>query len=340
MTALDAADVQKAGFAADQGTAREHGLWQRQQAAGGDGARTVGQPFGGDLALGVFQVPADVRVGLPALEFFKRAQVGVAVVQPGDKAHGDLVAGHVVQERAAVGAVVHWPASGVHHQAGFVAGRFDFPELLDADAVALRVAAFVEFEFGNHLLAQMAARTFGKDSVFAEQFHANLEVGAGLTAFLDAHVAGGHPLDGTVVVVEHFGSGKTGEDFHAQAFGLACQPARQRPQADDVVAVVLAALGQQHVGGAVAAGLGQEQHGLIGHWLLQRRAGGFPVGQQFGQRPRVKNGPREDVGTGLGAFFQHHHRDFFAFFGGELLEPNGGRQAGGAATDDDHVVFH
>jgi hypothetical protein len=71
-------------------------------------------------------------------------------------------------------------------------------------------------------------RAFGKDGVLAVQLHAELEVVGGLAVLADAHVAGGHALDGAVVVVEHFGGGKAREDFHAQGFGLLGQPLGDR----------------------------------------------------------------------------------------------------------------
>jgi hypothetical protein len=72
-------------------------------------------------------------------------------------------------------------------------------------------------------------------------------------------VAGGHALDRAVVVVQHLGGGEAGEDLHAQRFGLLAQPLGDGTQADDVVAVVVEAVGQQEVGRAGGAGLAQEQ---------------------------------------------------------------------------------
>ena len=95
-------------------------------------------------------------MGFPALEFFKRAQVRVLIVQACDEAQGDLVVFHVVQERAAVGLVIHRPTGSVDDQAGLVARRVHFPQFLDTDAVALRVTSRVELEFLDELLAQVA----------------------------------------------------------------------------------------------------------------------------------------------------------------------------------------
>ena len=245
MAALDTAHVQVTGFATHQRTAREYGLGQRHQAAGCDRAGSVGQTLGRPQALVLaLEIPADIGVGFPALELFEGAQVGVAVVQPGDEAQGDFVVVRVVQKRAAVGAVVHRPTGGVQHEAGLVALGVDLPQLLDADAIGLRVLARVKLEFGDQLFAQVAARAFGEYGVFAVQLHTDLEVLARLAVLAQAHVAGGHALDRTVVVVQHLGGRKTGEDLHAQALGLLRQPTRERAQADDVVAMVLQAARQ------------------------------------------------------------------------------------------------
>jgi hypothetical protein len=186
----------------------------------------------------------------------------------------------------------------------------------------------------------VAACAFGEHGVFAVQFHAQLEVFGRFAVFAHTHVAGGHAFDGTVVVVEHFRGGEAREDFHAEVFRLLGQPAREVAQADDVVAVVLRAFGQEDARGACGAGLGQEAPGVVDHGLVERGAQFFPVGKEFGQGLGVHDGARQDVRAGLAAFFQHHHRDVLAFFGGQLFQANCSGQAARAAADHDHVVFH
>ncbi len=279
-------------------------------------------------------------MGLPALEFLERAQVGVGIVQSGDEAQRDLVVLGVVEEGAAVGVGIHRPAGGVHHEAGLVHLGIDFPQLLHADAVGLRVAALVELVTGDDLLAQVPACAFGEQGVLGVQFHAQLEVARGLAVLAHAHVAGGHALDGAVLVVEHFGGREAREDLHAQLLRLRGQPAHHVAEADDVVAVVLEAARQQEVGGAPGRLLAQEDHGVFRHRLLQGRAALLPVGDEFGERARVHDGTRKDVRAGLGALLEHHHRHVLPVRGGHLLEPDGRREPGRAAADHDHVVFH
>ena len=111
MAALDAARVEIARFAADEGAAGEHRLRQAEDAAGGDRARAVAE------ALAALERLPDLRVRLPALELLERAQLGVGVVEADDEAELDLVVVEVIEERAAVGVRVERPAGGVERQA-------------------------------------------------------------------------------------------------------------------------------------------------------------------------------------------------------------------------------
>ena len=83
----------------------------------------------------------------------------------------------------------------MHHQAGLGLGRVHFPQLFDANGVGLRVFAGVELVLGNQLLAQVAARAFGKHGVLGMQFHAQLKAVRRLAVLANAQVAGGHALD-------------------------------------------------------------------------------------------------------------------------------------------------
>ena len=207
----------------------------------------------------------------------------------------------MIEEAAAEGLVLHRPAGGVHDQAraGLV-GR-DLPELLDADRVGLLIAALGEPELAQQLLAQVAAGSLGKDRVLAMKLHAKLEVVARLAILLDAHVAGRDALHAALLVVDHLGGGKAGEDLNAQAFGLLSQPLDDVGQADHIAAVVVEIARHQPVGRARAAGLAQEQDVVAADRLVQRCAHLLPVRQQLGNRARVHHGAGEDVRTGLRA---------------------------------------
>ena len=105
-------------------------------------------------------------VCFPALHFFKRAHIGVCVIESQHKAQCDFVVFKVVQKSATKAVVRDGPPRGVNHQAGHGQGGVDFPQFFDADGKGLRVFALVELETLNDLLAQMATRSFGKDGVF------------------------------------------------------------------------------------------------------------------------------------------------------------------------------
>lgn len=334
VAALDPRGIEVAGLAADQRAAREHGPGQRQDAAGGDGTRAIGD------ALAALQVPADRRMGLEALELLERTQPRVAVVQPDDEADGDLAAFGVVQERAAVGVAVQRPAGGMHHQPRLVPGRVDLPQLLDADAVGLRVLALIQLVAFDQLAAEVAARALGEDGVLGVQLHAALEIRARGAILVDAHVAGGHAHHRAVVVVQHLGGGEAREDRHLQRLGLLRQPAGHFAEADDEVALVVEAAGQQDIRGAPGAGFAQEQEFVAGDGLLQWRAALGPVREQFAERAWVHDRAGQDVRTRLGAFLQHAHRQLLPLLHGQLAQADGGGQPGRAGADDHHVELH
>ncbi|VAY89696.1 conserved hypothetical protein [mine drainage metagenome] len=334
MAALDARGIEKTRLAAHHAAAREHELGQGQNAARGERARAIAQ------ALAAFENGADGGMGFEALEFLERAEPGVAVVQSHHQAHRHLVVGQVVEERAAIGLAVQRPAGGVQHPARLgLLGR-DFPQFLDADGVTLRVASCVELVAGDELAPELAARAFGEHRVPGAQLHAELEMVGGSAVLAQAQVAGGHAAHPAGVVIQHLGSGETGEDFHPQRLGLLRHPAHHVAQADDVVAVVLETVGQDQGRRRPGCGFAQEPERVFGHRLVQRRAVGLPVGQQFGERSRVHDGARQDVRTRLGTLLQHADRNLLPLLGRKLLEPNGGRQSSRATAHHHHVVIH
>ena len=91
----------------------------------------------------------------------------------------------------------------------------------------------------------MAAGAFRKQGVLAQKLHAALKICSGLAITAHAHVAGGDTAHMAIVVVEHFGRSESGEDLHAQLFGLLSKPACEVRQAHHIVAVVVKT-GRQH----------------------------------------------------------------------------------------------
>jgi hypothetical protein len=224
----------------------------------------------------------------------------------------------------------------VHHQARLRLRGRHFPQFLDADRVALRVAAFVESVARDQLLAQVAARAFGEHGVLRGQLHAELEAVVRLAVLADAQVAGGHSAHRAALVVEDLGGGEAGKDLDAQRLGHAAQPLHQRAERDDVVPLVVEAPGHHRIGHPARMRGAEEQHVVAGDGLVQRCALRLPVGDQLGDRARVHHRAREDVRSRLAALLEHHDRDRRV----ELLQPDGRGQPRGAGADDHHVVLH
>src|SRR2546426_8356376 len=265
VAALDARGVEESGFVAEQRAARENQFRQRLQAAGRDRARAVAD------ALPALQKLPDRLVGLEALEFLVGRQVWVRIAEADDEADRDVAVLHVVQEGPAVSAGVERPAGAVKHETGRVALGFHLPQLLQPDAVDLRIALSLQGVLPEQLPAQMPARALGEEGVFRVQLHPGL-VGPGLlAAAADAELAGGDALY-ALAFVEDFSRGKAGKDFNAQALGLPAEPARQVAEADDVVAVILEAGGQQEIRRPEGPRFGKEEEPVFAHRGVERRA--------------------------------------------------------------------
>ena len=96
----------------------------------------------------------------------------------------------------------------------------DFPQLLDAEAVDLRIDAARSLKRSHQLAPEMAARAFREERVLRVQLHAELEVVGRLAVLSDAHVARRDAFDRAVVVIQHLGGRKAREDLDAERFGL------------------------------------------------------------------------------------------------------------------------
>ena len=143
----------------------------------------------------------------------------------------------MVEEAAAPG-VVERPALGVDDPAGLVLVGIDVPQLLEADAVDLRLALRVEREDPLQFLGEVAARAFGEEGVAAVQLHAGLVIGLVGAVARDPHVAGRDALHRAVVVEQHLRGGEAREDLDAERLGLAGEPAAEIAEAERVGALV------------------------------------------------------------------------------------------------------
>ena len=151
----------------------------------------------------------------------------------------------MVEERSAVGVVGEGPAGGVDDEALLMFLGPDLPQLFQPDAIDLGIDACAQCETLLQPPAEMAAAALGEKRILGVQFHAGL-IGVGrLAVASNAHVPGHHAPDASFCSIEHLRSGKAGEDFDAESFGLLSEPAAHVGEAHHVVAVIAEARRQQ-----------------------------------------------------------------------------------------------
>ena len=145
----------------------------------------------------------------------------------------------MIQPRSAVRVVAERPALRVDHAARAVQCGVDIPQFLDADAVDLRLRVLRQVERADRLLGQEAAHALAQEGVFGVDLEPGRVVGLVRAVARDPHVAGRDALHRSVLVVEHFGRGETGEDLDPQFLGLARQPAAQVGEAAGIRPLVV-----------------------------------------------------------------------------------------------------
>src|SRR5262249_14709810 len=154
----------------------------------------------GDAAAALEAIPS-VGVGLVALNLLVGAEVGVRVGETHDEADRDQTILHVVEKRAAVGIGSERPARRVDDEAGPVLVRVDLPQLLEAEAVDLRVAVRTEPELLHELPAEVAAAAFGEEGVLAQQLDARLVLVGGLAVASDADIPRGDAAHAALFII-------------------------------------------------------------------------------------------------------------------------------------------
>ncbi len=100
-------------------------------------------------------------MSLEALEFIERRQRRVRIIEVHDEADRDQPVVVMIKERAAARRAAERPAERVLDAAGREFRGVDLPDLLEADAEFLGIAAGVELVFGDELLGERAARALG-----------------------------------------------------------------------------------------------------------------------------------------------------------------------------------
>ena len=145
----------------------------------------------------------------------------------------------MIEERAAVGALIQGPSRRVNHKALLVLFRRDLPQFLDANAVGLRFAIGAQAKPIHQLPAELTAAPFGKKCISRVQFDPWGVIRCPAAIARDAHIAGRHAFNTAVRIVEHLGGGETGIDFNAQRFGLFTEPAAKTAKGNNVVSTIV-----------------------------------------------------------------------------------------------------
>ncbi len=334
VAALDARHVDETGRAADQRAAGEGELRHGLEAAFGDGARAIGD------ALAALESVGHGRVMLEALELVEGREVGILVVQVNHETDRHEVLAEVIEEGAAAGRIVERPAHRVLHKALLVLGRIDLPELLEADAELLRLAAFVELELADQFLRQRTAHAFREERVLAAQFHAGGIAVLVAAVLRHAHVAGDDAAHRAVLAVEHFRAREARIDFDAERLRLLREPAADIRKAHDVVAVIVHQRREKEIRNADAAGRAQIDEVIRRYFRIDRGALLAPVGNQRIEADRIDHGAGKDMRADFRAFFDQADRNVEILFRRELAQTDRRGKARRAAADDDDVIFH
>ena len=180
-----------------------------------------------------------------------------------DEADGREAVAEVVDERTAAGVWVERPALAVQHETLLVLLRSELPQLLQADAVLLRVDTIAQVESLHQLLRERSAAALGEQRVFGVQLHSELVFALVRAILGDPHVARGDTAHGALVVVQDFGGRETGIDFHAERFRLLAEPAAHVAEARDVHAMVVHQAGQRPSRNPVRRILRQDQEAVL-----------------------------------------------------------------------------
>ena len=251
-------------------------------------------------------------MGLEALEFFERREIGVFVVEVDHKPDRDLVVGQMIEERAAAGVIGQGPAKAVLHQPFVVVLGRHLPDFLEAKTELGMIARGCEIEPGDGLFAERAPRAFSEQHIFAQHFHARRVIGAMAAVALDAHVAHDDAGDGAIGTNRQISRRKTAVNLDTQRLGLGGQPAADLAQRDDEIAGVVHQ-GRHQLHQPLGQGDGRfrtQQHELIARDRGAERGIGFlaPARQQGIDANRIDHRARDNMGADFRALLEHRDR--------------------------------
>ena len=151
------------------------------------------------------------------------------------------------------------------------------------------------------------------------------------------HVAGRDADDFPLLADEKLGRCESGIDLDAERLGARPEPARDRAERADVIAVVAHQFRHRPIGQFHRGFLGQKIELIGGNLSFERAFGvGAPVRGQAVEPDRIDHRAREDMRADRRTLFHDHNRDI----GVQRFEPDRGGEPRGTRADDHDVVFH
>src|ERR1700737_3398153 len=339
MDSLQALRIEEAGSVAEDHPAVAREGRNRPPAAVGQRLGAIADHFA------AFEKAGHERMPLEFLQHALRVKPWVGIVESDDEAERDDIIFAAVNPSAAVFFCGQRPAYGVDDLARGDAAGGDFPQLLDALAVGLRVAIAIQRKARDELLGERAASSLSEDHDFGLQIVAGFEVRLGLILLVHALVIGadtGYPVTIFVAVEEEFGARESPENRDAGFFHLGPQPLYKPVERDNVVAVI--AQWWRRDGEFESAFLGQEIDGFFGNFGIQRRFL-LESRKKFAHGARIEQCAGKAVLADLAGLFEDVNILLAELRVGvfrfvlidELREPQGAGHASGAAADNDHI---
>src|SRR6202046_1479401 len=219
---------------------------------------------------------------LESLKLVEGRQRRIGVVQVNHKTDDDLIFLDMIEERATTSFGIQRPPEGMLHQPWPVQGRINLPQLLDAEAILLRLAALVQLEAGDDLLGQRPSRALGEKRVFSPQLHASSKRVFRLRGGANARVAGSDSEPFALLSEQDFGCSEARIDFNAERFCFGAEIAADIAQRTDKIPVIVQQRRHEEIWQPDAAGGAEQIELVLGDRYFERTVGIFaPARKQF-----------------------------------------------------------
>src|SRR4051812_32534541 len=209
---------------------KESGTITRQQHAVGVNPGHCKQPAGRDCLCAITDHFAPLeefgneRVLLKALKLGVRINHWVAVIQTGDIAEVHDSVLHSINPAAAIRLTIRWIAQRVRNATRRISIIWQFPELLDAQAINLRFLPVIQIQPLRKHLGQRTARSLAEHCNLGAEVYSRLEISLRSAFSVNPLIARSDPDYTVLLVIKHLGPRKLREDIHASFLTLFPKP--------------------------------------------------------------------------------------------------------------------